>query len=355
MNIVQNANTCTFFRSLNLFSLKKGEHQAQIQILEDFIEQFTHSPQNNYIILQILVNQRKMLMQLSHQRVEKNTLSFEKEYNFHNQLVQLMHLPIYDIEKSCKKLLNAKMNPGKICLMIESFTALLASKSENTYNKGVLVDWLVDSDSELVSNQNSQMALLFGKSIHIFRPFLLSLLIHQTNWGTIQDAIEKLLNYSNSNIYDPTSVLDFVDAIIRNPKLWQGRDKSISKHEQPEHVLHLNPDQIRTFIDYILKEDKNRLLESSNVQSKLGSRVTLMLQCIEPKQMCLKSIIQHVQNQTAVEAIEIQNSLLIQLYINIPPMKFMVNDLPNVYNANLKHSSRYGIFFNFASIRSVKN
>lgn len=341
ISVVQNANTCTFFRSLNLFNIKKGEHQAQVQVLEDFIKHLTHSPHNNNIILQIVINQRKMLMQLMPQRAPQKMSFHDKERNLHNQLVQLMQLPIYDIEKSGKKLLNANLNPGTLSLMIESFTALLVAKSEGTCKKGVLIDWLVDSaDSELVSNQNSQMALLFGKSIQIFRPFLLSLLIHQTNWGTIQNAIEKLLDYANSNIYDPTSVLDFVDAIIRNPKLWQGRDKSISKHEQPEHVLHLKPDQIRTFIDYIMKEDIIRLTESSPSQSRLSTRVTLMLQCIDLKEMCLKSMIQHVQNQTTIQNRDIKDHFLQQLYVNLPPMKFMVNDLPNVYTANLKHTTR---------------
>lgn len=343
MNVFQNANTCTFFRSLSLFNLMKSEHHAHVQILEGFIKALTHSPHNNNVILQILINQRKMLMQSMPQRVSQIISFHDKERNLHNQLAELMQLPVYDIEKAGKKLLNANLNPGTLSLMIESFTGLLVAKMEGTCKKGVLIDWLVDSaDSELVSNQNSQMALLFGKSIQIFRPFLLSLLIHQTNWGTIQIAIEKLLDYANSNIYDPSSVLDFVDAIIRNPKLWQGRDKSISKHEQPEHVLHLKPDQIRTFIDYIMKEDNIiKLAEPPILQSRLCTRVTLMLQCIDSKEMCLKSMIHHVQSQTSIHNRDIKNHFLQQLYINLPPMKFMVNDLPNVYNVNLKHTSRF--------------
>lgn len=54
--------------------------------------------------------------------------------------------------------------------------------------------------------------------------------------------------------YSATAVLDFLEAMTRNPRLWQGREKHIPKHHTPESVLHLGQGQLLCMIEYIIEE-----------------------------------------------------------------------------------------------------
>lgn len=181
--------------------------------------------------------------------------------NIHHTLSELLFSTHpFEIEIFAQRQLNFKnLKQSKLAHLINSMCVMLKEDAEKlSVNKtGIIVDWLVQFDSELIrTNQDVQMSLLFGKGVQIYRPYFLSLLIHQANWSTIAMALEKLLNQVNSGIYDPTTVLDFIDAIIRNLKLWQGRDKAIPKHDQIEFVINLDESQIRAFINYILKEEE---------------------------------------------------------------------------------------------------
>jgi integrator complex subunit 1 len=181
--------------------------------------------------------------------------------NIHHTLSELLFSTHpFEIEIFAHRHLNFKnLKQSKLAHLINSMCVMLKDDAEKlSVNKtGIIVDWLVQFDSELIrTNQDVQISLLFGKGVQVYRPYFLSLLIHQANWSTIAMALEKLLNQVNSGIYDPTTVLEFVDAIIRNLKLWQGRDKAIPKHEQIEFVINLDESQTRAFIDYILKEEE---------------------------------------------------------------------------------------------------
>ena len=182
--------------------------------------------------------------------------------NIHHTLSELLFSTHpFEIEIFAHRHLNFKnLKQSKLAHLINSLCVMLKDDSEKlSINKtGIIVDWLVQFDSELIkTNQDVQVSLLFGKGVQIYRPYFLSLLIHQGNWSTIAISLEKLLNQCNSDIYDPTTVLDFIDAIIRNLKLWQGRDKAVPKHEQIEFVINLDGNQTRAFISYILKEEES--------------------------------------------------------------------------------------------------
>lgn len=181
--------------------------------------------------------------------------------NIHHTLSELLFSTHpFEIEIFAHRHLNFKnLKQSKLAHLINSMCCMLKDDAEKlSVNKtGIIVDWLVQFDSELIrTNQDVQISLLFGKGVQVYRPYFLSLLIHQANWSTIAMALEKLLNQVNSGIYDPTTVLDFIDAIIRNLKLWQGRDKAIPKHEQIEFVINFDESQTRAFINYILKEEE---------------------------------------------------------------------------------------------------
>lgn len=181
--------------------------------------------------------------------------------NIHHTLSELLYSTHpFEIEIFAHRHLNFKnLKQSKLAHLINSMCVMLKDDAEKlSVNKtGIIVDWLVQFDSEMIrTNQDVQVSFLFGKNIQVYRPYFLSLLIHQANWSTIAMALEKLLHQCNSGIYDPTSVLDFIDAIIRNPKLWQGRDKAIPKHEQIENVLIFDENKTKAFIDYILIEEE---------------------------------------------------------------------------------------------------
>lgn len=186
--------------------------------------------------------------------------------NIHHTLSELLFSTHpFVIEIFAHRHLNFKnLNQSQLAYLINSMCVMLKEDADRlSVNKtGIIVDWLVQFDSELIrTNQDVQTSLLFGKNIQVYRPYFLSLLIHQANWSTIAIALEKLLNQCNSGIYDPNSVLDFIDAILRNPKLWQGRDKATPKHEQIEYVLMLDENKTKAFVDYILKEEEKLLVK----------------------------------------------------------------------------------------------
>lgn len=181
--------------------------------------------------------------------------------NIHHTLSELLFSTHpFEIEIFAHRQLNFKnLKQSKLAHLINSMCVMLKDDAEklSVSKTGIIIDWLVQFDSELIrTNQDVQISLLFAKGAQVYRPYFLSLLIHQANWSTIAMALEKLLNQCNSGIYDSTTVLDFIDAIIKNLKLWQGRDKAIPKHEQIELVINLEESQTRAFIDYILKEEE---------------------------------------------------------------------------------------------------
>lgn len=244
----------------------------------------------------------------------------ESGRNIHHILSELIHSThTFDIENFAHQNLNLKnLKQSKLAALIDCMAVMLKEDSEKlSVNKsGIIIDWLVQFDSELIrTNQDVQVSLLFGKNIQIYRPHFLSLLIHQANWSTIAMALEKLLNQCNSGIYDPSSVLDFVDAIIRSPKLWQGRDKAVAKHEQIEYVLTLDNENIKAFIDYILREEEKLLLLC---ESKMNDRVELLLNCVNVKELSLKMIREHLESSTIDR--RVKDKFLQRLYMHIPHM-----------------------------------
>lgn len=214
-----------------------------------------------------------------------------------------------------------------ISTLLKSGKRISLENPELQFDKrGLLVDWLANADSELIHvNKEIQMDLLFNRALPDFRPYLLSLMSHQTSWSTLHQTVDLLMEGFNSN-YDPSSVLDFVDTMTRNPKLWQGRDKAVPKHEQIEYIVTFNERQIKTFIDYILAEDD---------QEKMCQRVKLLLQCIVCKSEHLNAMV--------VYALEKKNpsskKFLQQLYLNIPPLKFLMPHIDGVYDADVQSAT----------------
>lgn len=70
------------------------------------------------------------------------------------------------------------------------------------------------------------------------------MLVHQASWATLRKCIHKLLATRDVDAFEAKVVLDFLTALIKVPKLWQGREKHVPKHQQPEELLNLNHQQV---------------------------------------------------------------------------------------------------------------
>lgn len=150
--------------------------------------------------------------------------------------------------------------------------------SSMDFKKGMLVDWLADVDPELVSNfHTSQMDLLFSSTDHQFRYYLLSLLIHRTNWQTLKFTVDELLSKFTAN-YDPTSVLDFIESILKNPRLWQGRDKTIPTSKYKEVLLTDRLEDYFTMSRYIMQEHQMTMSDSNG--KRFSKRIDLLVDCM---------------------------------------------------------------------------
>lgn len=328
-HLVENNALCTLFRSLFVAVPEKSpSFKDMLAVIDQFINGL--NPTNFPILYQILINKRKSFI-----RPVK-----EKKHDDKQQLAQVLQTAhLRELEDKGSQLLNelTKINSDSGNL-IDIISSVLKStevvKPEpgtlaQTDKVGLLVDWLSDIDSELVvSTRSHQLDLLFNRSLHQFRFYLLSLLSHQASWFTLHSTINVLLETFNAN-YDSTSVLHFIEALICNPKLWQGRDKGTPKHEQIEYVLKMNDKQIAVFADYILNEGSINL-------DKLSSRVEVLLRCAPPHLFNIRDLVYYVRDcKTANE--DVKKKFLQKLYLNNPAMKFSVDDIDDVYSSNAKN------------------
>lgn len=331
--IVDNSALCTLFRSIFIaIPEKSSNHNFMINVIDQFIQNV--NPSNCPILFQILFNKRK-----SYAKSEKDSKHVEK-----HDLVQVLKSSVTtELESKGNRLLNEltrrNSNSGYLIDIISNeLKASEPIKQErlevatvSSGKTGLLVDWLADIDSELVvSTTGNQLDLLFNRSLHQFRFYLLSLLSHQASWYTLQSTVNKLLEQFNEN-YDPTSVLHFIEALIRNPKLWQGRDKGTPKHQQIEYVLKMNDQQLTVFADYALNE-----ATAATDSDKLSARVEMLLQCAPPSQFNLRQLAYYVRdgrigNETS------KRKFMQKLYLENPWMKFTVAGLDEVYISNAKN------------------
>ncbi|EFX68116.1 hypothetical protein DAPPUDRAFT_330438 [Daphnia pulex] len=121
---------------------------------------------------------------------------------------------------------------------------------------GLLVDWL---DPEIITAQpDLEMRLLLGKTPNppSCRPYALAMLVHQASWATLRKSV-----------------------LIKVPKLWQGRDKHVPKHQQPEELLNLNHQQLFRLAECIMSEFVHQTQEKDRALHILQERSQLLLSC----------------------------------------------------------------------------
>uniref|UniRef100_A0A8D3D451 Integrator complex subunit 1 n=1 Tax=Scophthalmus maximus TaxID=52904 RepID=A0A8D3D451_SCOMX len=127
-------------------------------------------------------------------------------------------------------------------------------------SSGLLVDWVEHLDPEVTSVcPDLQQKLLFAlnkvRGTPAYRPYLLALLTHQSNWSTLLQCIGALLSKRRDYKLDPSSALDFLWACSHIPRIWQGRDQKIPQKTE-KFVLRLSSEELVSLVDLILSESE---------------------------------------------------------------------------------------------------
>lgn len=207
-------------------------------------------------------------------------------------------------------------------------------------SSGLLVDWLGLLDPEMTSVcSDLQHKLLFSvtkiKNLGLgaassYRPYLLALLTHQSNWSTLHQCITKLLNRPRENRVDPTAALDFLWACSHIPRIWQGRDQKTPQKRTEKFVLKLTSDELIILVDLILWEselswrdtEKNESTLDQASCSLIQSRLPLLHSCCHSASHSVQTVCEYLIDCIkkwggSVMSRRCEN-LLLQMYLQFP-------------------------------------
>ncbi|KAM7343453.1 integrator complex subunit 1 [Cochliomyia hominivorax] len=234
-----------------------------------------------------------------------------------------------------------KHKPSQLTLqqMLMQFRNRMKSSTVNThtlYSDGMLVDLLSDNDPELCCVYNKQdLPFLFSKSSGDFRFYLLSWICHETNWDTIISTLEYLLQCQEQD-FDYSAVLNFVQALINNPKLWQGRDRCVLKADALENIFSLNDKELKMFTEFILREGESELKNSSSQNAfLLCCRINLLFRVCKKNTSNLIKIIENVFNCDCSQKLRVK--VLRQMYLMYPSIKFIRSQQLESYTDKLQN------------------
>lgn len=209
---------------------------------------------------------------------------------------------------------------------------------------GLLIDWLVALDPELISTSpDKQMELLFAPPPHrkqpwktdggeleqehygieSCRPYLLGLLTHRASWPTLYRCMTRLLEKCDKTRYHPPAVLDFLKALTCNPRLWQGRDRFTPKHHRPEDILGLSLAQILVLAEYMVAEAETTNDSGASAETLLQGmeqRMPLLLRCLEGSEHTA-TVTRHLvslSRKNGLQEATVASLLLLLLYLRLP-------------------------------------
>ncbi|CAL8303109.1 unnamed protein product [Merluccius merluccius] len=210
-------------------------------------------------------------------------------------------------------------------------------------SSGLLVDWLEHLDPEVTSvcpdlQQKLLFALNKGRGSPSYRPYLLALLTHQSNWATLLQCISALLSKRRDQRLDPSPALDFLWACSHIPRIWQGRDQKIPQKKAEEFVLRLSSEELVSLVDLILLEselatstttidDTDTTTSSSSSQdqtacSLIQSRLPLLLSCCSADVDNIRMVCDYLISCTKKWGDSAMSkrcqSLLLQIYLQAP-------------------------------------
>ncbi|CAH1794337.1 unnamed protein product [Owenia fusiformis] len=223
--------------------------------------------------------------------------------------------------------------------------------NSDTSGSGKLLDWFSTFEPEIISNQPELKEKLLFSAIEAksgdaksgeamsCRPYLLALLTHKTNWTTLNRCIDTLLCEEQIANRDHESVLDFLWACIHIPKIWQGRDKNVSKNAVVEKVLKVSPQQARVITRYIVSELIQ--IDEKSTQHLLARRLLLLLHCLQGSQECTKAVVHYLASSRDKPEKEgkVCESLLLSLYTEKPNIINMLDDCNFLFNHSMLAAS----------------
>ncbi|XP_049601742.1 integrator complex subunit 1 isoform X1 [Syngnathus scovelli] len=204
-------------------------------------------------------------------------------------------------------------------------------------NSGLLVDWMEYLDPEVTSvcpdlQQKLLFALNKARGTPAYRPYLLALLTHQSNWSTLLQCISALLSKRKDYKLDPTSGLDFLWACSHIPRIWQGRDQKIPQvgsetKKTEKFVMRLISEELISLVDLILAESELNCRSESNVEeeascSLIQARLPLLHSYCNGHPDNIKKVAEYLISCTkkwedSAMSKRCQN-LLLQIYLHFP-------------------------------------
>ncbi|XP_045031439.1 integrator complex subunit 1 [Daphnia magna] len=231
------------------------------------------------------------------------------------------------LERHLQQLAARALETNDTRSLVKSIVSNLSQNGSKEKSAGLLVDWMELLDPEIITAQpDLETRLLFGKTLHppSCRPYGLAMLVHQASWATLRKCIHKLLSTRDGDTFEPKVVLDFLSALIKVPKLWQGRDKHVPKHQQPEELLNLSHQQLFRLAEYIMSEFAGQSCNENkkHAQHLLQERSQLLLSCCGGSSKVEVLLARDVAN-LACSAVKSERQiaaqqLLLQLYVRAP-------------------------------------
>ncbi|XP_065065814.1 integrator complex subunit 1-like [Rhopilema esculentum] len=148
------------------------------------------------------------------------------------------------------------------------------SSLSTDFSRGLILDWIEVLDPEIVHvDPLLQRDLLFMDKKNVSSEkgtdkskasasYLRALLSHQSKDTTLLDCVDWLLSVDViSSRLNPTAALDLISSVVRNPKLWQGRDSKLNSLDEDkgrrindEVMLDFSVPQLCSLAELILAE-----------------------------------------------------------------------------------------------------
>uniref|UniRef100_A0A8D2EBD0 Integrator complex subunit 1 n=1 Tax=Theropithecus gelada TaxID=9565 RepID=A0A8D2EBD0_THEGE len=207
-------------------------------------------------------------------------------------------------------------------------------------SSGLLVDWLEMLDPEVVSScPDLQHRLLFSRrkgkgqaQVPSFRPYLLTLFTHQSNWPTLHQCIRVLLGKSREQRFDPSASLDFLWACIHVPRIWQGRDQRTPQKRREELVLRVQGPELISLVELILAEAETRSQDGDAAAcSLIQARLPLLLSCCRGDDEGVRKVTEHLSGCIQQWGDSVLGrrcrDLLLQLYLQRPELRVPVPEV----------------------------
>ncbi|XP_054737283.1 integrator complex subunit 1 isoform X1 [Anastrepha obliqua] len=209
---------------------------------------------------------------------------------------------------------------------IKSEKVLKNTTVEDLCHCGLIVDRLCEIDPEFILlRKQNQIGRLFMKSCSDSRFHILSLICHQTSWDALLINLKLLMQEVQPGI-DCSTALNFIEALISNPKLWQGRDKSVTETNFPELMFLFNESQLSALIGFILNEaDANSKTMLETYDYKICSRINLLFRVTSKIHKDISKFIEYVLRKSCPHLLKLK--IIHQMYLLHPSIRFMTTNL----------------------------